>query len=919
MPIQRVFLEVQRPALTKVVEYLVNSARHEDRLPLADTIVVLPGRRAGRRLLELLVAECQAHGLLLTPPTIETVGMLPEQLYSPQRPFANELTQDLAWARALLVIPAEKLRAVIPIPPRPDDDDRWFELGQVFRRQHVELAADGLDFDDVARRGAELNDFQEAERWQAMAAVQAAYHRLLDEAGLWDLQTARLVAIREQECRTEKGILVVGTVDMNIATRQMLDQVANRVTALVFAPNAWSDRFDEHGCLLASAWQEAVIPIEMPRVRVVDGPDEQAEAVGETIAQFEGRYRADEITIGAPNESIVAEVERLLTQHELPSRWGPGKPLAATGPHMLLDAIASYLARGHFRDFATLVRHPAVGEWLRNRGVGGDWLTELDEYQAEHLPYQLTGRWLGPTRAATHLRVAFDAIAGLVSPLIGEAKPLHEWGSPILSLLVAVYGDRQLDRSASCDRETLAACEAIRDAVAVHASVPSTLIPCVTAPTATSRVLDQTASQSVPPPADEEAIEILGWLELPLDDAPALIVTSLNEGFVPESVNSDLFLPNRLRSALGLLDNSRRYARDAYALSVILASRPDVTLVVGRRNHEGDPLVPSRLLFASERADVAQRALAFFGSTAGKARCSLAAGTQRDNAAAVLSVPKPSPLEEPVSSMSVTSFRDYIACPYRFYLRHVLKLRPLSDDRDELDGAAFGSLAHEVLRRFGASPERDCSDAGQLRRVLHDLLNQAVAKSFGRDALAVVRVQTEQLRLRLDAFADKQAEWAADGWVIEHTEVPNADHPPACLAVDDQPMTLAGRIDRIDVNARTGKRVVFDYKTSDTARRPRDAHQKRGEWVDLQLPLYRHLVSSLGIEGPVELGYILLPKDTSRVEYCFAKWSDEELAAADALADNIARSVRDERFWPPTDPAPDFFDEFAAICQDHVL
>jgi len=184
--------------------------------------------------------------------------------------------------------------------------------------------------------------------------------------------------------------------------------------------------------------------------------------------------------------------------------------------------------------------------------------------------------------------------------------------------------------------------------------------------------------------------------------------------------------------------------------------------------------------------------------------------------------------------------------------------------------------------------------------------------------MAVVHVQVEQLRLRLDTFAEKQAEWAAAGWRIEHTEVSSGQHH-AELIVDGQPMQLTGRIDRIDVNMATGERIVFDYKTSDTSKRPEDAHQRRGEWADLQLPLYRHLVRALAIEGPIRLGYITLSKDTSRVDFLQAEWCDADLEQADQRAHEIVRAVRNEEFWPPTDPPPDFSEEFAAICQDWVF
>ena len=59
--------------------------------------------------------------------------------------------------------------------------------------------------------------------------------------------------------------------------------------------------------------------------------------------------------------------------------------------------------------------------------------------------------------------------------------------------------------------------------------------------------------------------------------------------------------------------------------------------------------------------------------------------------------------------------------------------------------------------------------------------------------------------------------------------------------------------------------MIFDYKTSDTATTPEKAHRKRnGDWVDLQLPLYRHLVAGLGITGDLDMAYIVLPKDVGR-------------------------------------------------------
>ena len=84
--------------------------------------------------------------------------------------------------------------------------------------------------------------------------------------------------------------------------------------------------------------------------------------------------------------------------------------------------------------------------------------------------------------------------------------------------------------------------------------------------------------------------------------------------------------------------------------------------------------------------------------------------------------------------MRVTEFRDYLACPYRYYLRHVLGLKGLTDSAAELDGAAFGSLAHEVLARLGTVPPAAATDAEAVRRQLDELLDKTVLERYRQDA-----------------------------------------------------------------------------------------------------------------------------------------------------------------------------------------
>jgi hypothetical protein len=370
-------------------------------------------------------------------------------------------------------------------------------------------------------------------------------------------------------------------------------------------------------------------------------------------------------------------------------------------------------------------------------------------------------------------------------------------------------------------------------------------------------------------------------------------------------------------------------ARDAYALRVLLETKQELRLIVARRDSESNPLPPSRLLFAADDETVARRALALFADLEGASQRRLlwpnVKGPRRQSE---FVIPEPRPCPRPIDRLSVTHFKTYLACPYRFYLRNVLRLGCIDDSASELDAAAFGDLVHSVLQHFGRADDaiRHSTKADDIKAYLEGHLDRLALARFG-DHLGrpAIRVQVEQARNRLRAFADWQAGRIEQGWRIAYSE--EFDRMlQVDFDVDGKPLVLQGRIDRIDVSLRTGQWQILDYKTSDSANKPDRAHRKAsGEWVDLQLPLYRHLLDAVKIsdapphQGNVQLGYLNLPKDMSAIGAEVAEWSPADLESADEVARWVVRQVRQEVFWPPVEEPPAFSEDFAAICQDGVL
>jgi ATP-dependent helicase/nuclease subunit B len=281
-----------------------------------------------------------------------------------------------------------------------------------------------------------------------------------------------------------------------------------------------------------------------------------------------------------------------------------------------------------------------------------------------------------------------------------------------------------------------------------------------------------------------------------------------------------------------------------------------------------------------------------------------------------------------IERLSVTAFRDYLKCPFRFYLKHGLRMSAVDPHKAELDAMDFGNLCHVALEAMGRpdSPVRDCTDAGVLRDFLLGELERAAHERYGETPVLPLVVQLESARQRLSKAAEVQAQLRAEGWVIERTE--------SKFEVNFGGMNVRGKIDRIDRNELTGEVRVLDYKTSDKPVNPADAHLRRpgrnedvealppcalwktGDeeviWTDLQLPLYLEAVAE-EFGHAVGCGYFNLPKATG--ETGLSLWSEYDSSlqhAAMACAEGVLAAVRSGRFWPPAELPADY-DEFAVL------
>lgn len=946
---ERVFLGLARgdgrPPLRRAARWLVDTFG-ADMWPTgrlhpecAAVIVALPGARAGR-LLEAHLAELAAPDL--APPRITTVGHLPDVLLPALGETASGSERAVAWALALREAGDDRLRPLLPHPPSSDDLAGLLALGAELRALHAELASEGLDFGAVravVQRIARAEDghdgprpdADEVARWTALADVQRRYLALLGRSGRIDPHDARRAALADADVRpavTDAHVVLVGAVELSGMQRRAL-RLARHVTALVLSDDDARDAFDELGAARPEAWADAALPLDTARWHVVGRPAEQAAtalalARGGGASGVDVEHDARRVTIGVPWRDVVPHLERCAADLGWTARDAAGTPLLRTPPGRLLEALAEHLRQRRFETLSALLRHPDVQRALPY-AKRGDPAHVLDAYAAQHLPERVPDTWRlpddtppelldGDSREARDARSARERNARLaqlvawlhagLGPLAeGGLRALHEWARPLLRWLVHVYGGRrQLPRpgvplprgdgarpDAAEAYVTAGALDALRELLEELADVHERTSRALrlTAGDALALLLRAASPIAVAPPPHDDALELLGPLELLLDDAPRLVITGFHEGSLPAVSRAGRLLPDGLRRALGLPDAKARLAREACILSTLLRSR-DTFLVTGRVTARNDPLLPSRLAFHGEDEAVVERVRHLLRARA------LVPAPHGGSAAPPRALPR-IPAPTPVTAMSITSFRTYLRSPYQFYLERVARAQP-GERELELSPLQFGNLGHEVLQLFGTSDLRDSADAdaiaARLRAILHDL----VERRYGDEARAAVAIQVMQLGQRLDLVAKAQAVWRGAGWRIEHVEwAPEGGSVP--FVVDGEPIALRGRVDRIDVHERSGQRAILDYKTGNSVPDPDKAHRKQGDWIDLQLPLYTELVRPLAPQGELVLGYVALPSEAKHVGFKLAGWTPAELAEARGVAERVVRDVRAGRFF----------------------
>jgi len=924
--VKRHFLGWDQPFISSCAKWLQQHHLQEGLGGSTDLVLVVPGRSFGRNLQSQLVEKAYKRGRAIDLPEIVTSSRLLTRLLKSESPAASDALINMTTAAVLRDLPEEIVAPIIGTTQRATRDlHYWLLLSKEINGIANELSAGSQQTDASTwpSSAQELLTNKSRKRFDSIHTIRSLVLEKLEEDG-FSISTEQWLSLSKEELRLPEQVVLLGTSDLHVVVRNALQLLIENdvdVAVLIHAPEERSKQFDEFGCVMPNAWSDVTIDIPDESIRVAGSPNDQANQLLRCISSLDGSFSEGEITVAVTDQDSIPLIQRQLEGHDVMTRYAGGKPILGSPETTLLKCVGEFAKTHSYSSYAALVRHPLLFKKLGNTA---ETLHELDRYYESHFPSKIGERWFIPEGFSkyankTPLIKLHGKVFELLGPILERREVTLDEGCNIVrSLLLELYGDEELDRTS----KKLAVLHGIFGVLDQFVSLPQATkdnLGKISTSLIIELVLEELKGNSIPDYPNEKAIDLVGWLEVMHEDSPCVFVVGMDSTLLSASAIGHPSIPNQLRVELGLDSVERKLARDAHAVMALQYARKQngyIRWIVARKTKDGDPLTANQLLLRCEDDDqLAHRAnklIVELGAESPQVPQRLIQHTSSTCVGTII-VPTPEVIQkEPLVKLSATKFKDYIACPYRFWLRNVLKLGEERDNQVEMDYKLFGSLVHGAFEQFGhESTIRNSTDVSAIAKYLEHAVEEEMKKQFGNYPKATMEVQAKMAMCRMQTFAKLQAERVLEGWSIVDTE----RYVKWNVGTEEEPFLITGKIDRIDKHT-DGQVQVLDYKTgSITAEK---AHGTKDEWRDLQLPIYRRLAVVLGYPlEKIKTGYIRVGSKENSITFNLPQWDDVQLQCADDYILDIVEQVKACNFnQEPVSPAPRFSEDLSWICQD---
>jgi len=922
---QHHYLGWQKPFMETCAKWLLEHKLQTGSATKPSLKVIVQSRSAARQLrsnLLHLAGDC-GHGIAL--PVIETPYQFTLSCLPSDVSVADELVVKLLIGKELQKLKDHDLKKLFGIQHQKD----WRSYSEQMYKSLRLCTHAGVQFSPTSW-GNNANELPTPEAVERLEILDSLINRvsgtLYSEGYSIEHHAIQNAVLDPHNCKVNELILV-GVTDLQPLIIQAMDNycgVGKCIDVLIRAPEECCDGFTHLGVVDVDYWNNRSVNIPDDCIHVAGAPSHQSSVLLHAI-NSEKEIPVDELLVSVTDESNSAVVKQHIEDYGIQTRVASGQDVTQTLPFLLLQTCIEWISTRSANAFASLIRHPDIIDLLN---VQEQDIASFDDWRMKYLPEFLLADSLRVIKCEeTKFAKAFtlfESVHGIFNKhqlyqtststthntqcirdflleLYGEVNLRSE--SPMLSVFRSIFGTLELIEEA----------DSMLGENTLELSIEEVL----------RSIIERLQAATLPEYPNENAVEIVGWLEAMNADDPYLFVVGMDA----ESIHNEQatpFFPNQVKHALGVDSVELRIARDAHALEAMAESRSTngaLHLIVARKGLDGESLTPSSLLLkCKDSTQLATRALRLTTSLE-REMPTLPKTMMRKEEGAGMPLPNPSdfPMEQP-SKVSVTAFKDYLSCPYRYWLKHILHLRVTEDALPELDHKDFGILFHLILQEFSEDEARRAwDDPKQIEQFLVERLDQQLLMRFGSPSVrsGLIQLQREVAIARIALFATQHAQTVREGWRVLASEVGASFD----VVIDEKQISVHGKIDRIEQDNKGVVRVL-DYKTGSS--KPNQTHIKNNNWIDLQLPLYRKLLNEIPeLSGvmqactKVELGYFNIASNESNSGIRLLDISDDLEQCIEPTIHSCLKGIVNCEFGKqPASPAPKYSEELSWICQD---
>ncbi|MFA7227697.1 MAG: PD-(D/E)XK nuclease family protein [Melioribacteraceae bacterium] len=211
---------------------------------------------------------------------------------------------------------------------------------------------------------------------------------------------------------------------------------------------------------------------------------------------------------------------------------------------------------------------------------------------------------------------------------------------------------------------------------------------------------------------------------------------------------------------------------------------------------------------------------------------------------------------------SVSQLETYAKCPFKFFLERVLGVQTIEEPTEDVEAIEMGRILHTIFFEFYSKMREDgltltgCSDDifRRAEELIYTIAERQLKSASFKSPLTfyerekILGLSGDRRESVLNRFLESEREGKMD-FLPKYFEVSFGrlrKEESDKLLSDSEPISidgikLRGKIDRIEINEKTGSFNIVDYKLSGA--RPSFNDLKNG--ISLQLPVYTYAAGEL--------------------------------------------------------------------------